>query len=331
MFTLLFLVFTNAAYVASDSVDTYMEACDGSAAVPIGTTAFIAASDEDNILRVYKYGTSKPIKEFNLDGFLELKSGSKEVDIEGAARIGNRIYWIGSHSRDKKGNKQSNRARLFATDVTINGEDIQIIPVGVAYKDLRKDLVSADALRAYKLGEAAKLPPHKPGGFNIEGLATTPEGDLLIGFRNPVPRNMALIVPLKNPNKIMRGKRAKLGQPILLSLGGLGIRSVEYSSVTNKYFILAGSSEGDQADSPFRLYEWPGPGSTDVSLIRELTIDDRRIQPEAIFTYAKTNDVYVLSDDGEFKANLSGSRCKDLPTLERSFHGFLASTAITPK
>jgi len=32
----------------------------------------------------------------------------------------------------------------------------------------------------------------------------------------------------------------KLGQPILLALGGLGIRSIEYSDAKKAYFIIAG-------------------------------------------------------------------------------------------
>ena len=37
------------------------------------------------------------------------------------------------------------------------------------------------------LADAALLPPKEPGGFNIEALAATPGGKLLIGLRNPVP------------------------------------------------------------------------------------------------------------------------------------------------
>lgn len=127
------LVVTQSIHADPSSVDRFMGACDGSAAVPIGPSSFIAASDEDNILRVYKYGSLEPAKELDLNDFLQLKAESKEeVDIEGAARIGNRVYWIGSHSRDKKGNKQPNRARLFATEIKRQGDNLQIIPIGVA-------------------------------------------------------------------------------------------------------------------------------------------------------------------------------------------------------
>jgi hypothetical protein len=34
-----------------------------------------------------------------------------------------------------------------------------------------------------------------PGGLNIEGLAATPDGQLLIGFRNPLSEGKALLLP----------------------------------------------------------------------------------------------------------------------------------------
>jgi len=40
------------------------------------------------------------------------------------------------------------------------------------------------------------FPLKSPGGLNIEGLCATPDGQLLIGFRNPIPDGKALIAPL---------------------------------------------------------------------------------------------------------------------------------------
>jgi hypothetical protein len=206
----------------------------------------------------------------------------------------------------------------------MEGDDIQIIPTGSVYKDLRNDFRNSAELRKYKVTEAAKLPPQSPGGLNIEGLAATPEGDLLIGFRNPVPEGKALIVPIKNPNKVITGKQAKLGPPILLALDGLGIRSIEYFHSKHAYLVLAGSSEADKPDSVFRLYEWSGPGSVKATLITELKNSDSKIQPEALFAYASESDAYILSDDGEF--TMKGVRCKDLPPPDRSFRGFRRSS-----
>jgi hypothetical protein len=46
--------------------------------------------------------------------------------------------------------------------------------------------------------------------------------------RNPIPGKRALLVPLENPEEVVDGRAAKLGTPILLPLGGLGVRNIEY-------------------------------------------------------------------------------------------------------
>ena len=62
------------------------------------------------------------------------------------------------------------------------------------------------------------------GGFNIEGLASTPEGALLIGLRNPLRHGRALLVPLLNPDEVIEGGRARFGAPVELDLQQRGIR-----------------------------------------------------------------------------------------------------------
>ena len=48
----------------------------------------------------------------------------KEVDIEASTRVGNRIFWLGSHSHAFNATERTNRARLFATD--LSGRDTNI-------------------------------------------------------------------------------------------------------------------------------------------------------------------------------------------------------------
>jgi hypothetical protein len=50
-------------------------------------------------------------------------------------------------------------------------------------------------LRRFHLAAAAHRPAEAPDGLNIEGLAATPAGSLLIGFRNPLPGGRALARP----------------------------------------------------------------------------------------------------------------------------------------
>ena len=91
-----------------------------------------------------------------------------------------------------------------------------------------------------RLADASRLSAEAEGGFNIEGLAATPEGKLLIGLRNPLPQRRALVVPLENPAELIEGKTARFGLPIELDLDQRGIRSLEL--VGASYLIVAGPS-----------------------------------------------------------------------------------------
>src|SRR6185295_10833034 len=104
------------------------------------------------------------------------------------------------------------------------------------------------------LTDAAKLAPEAPGGLNIEGLAATPDGKLLIGFRNPLPKDGALIVVMENPNDVLENKPTKFGAPIFVKgLNGNGIRSIE--QIGGSYLIVA----GPPADKgSFALHRWSG-------------------------------------------------------------------------
>src|SRR5262245_46723677 len=75
----------------------YTGMCDASAGVAIAADLFIVASDEDNRLRIYRRDRpGAPEQEFDLTAFLKL-GADQEADIEGATRIGDRIFWITSH------------------------------------------------------------------------------------------------------------------------------------------------------------------------------------------------------------------------------------------
>src|SRR5262249_57709198 len=99
--------------------------------------------------------------------------------------VGICIYWIPSRGRNSKGKFQEPRHRLFATDVTA-GQPPSVIPIGQPYVKLLDDLLAAEQFRPYKLSGAAKLAPEDRDGLNIEGLAATPDGKLLIPLTNPI-------------------------------------------------------------------------------------------------------------------------------------------------
>jgi Protein of unknown function (DUF3616) len=298
--------------------------CDASAAVAVGPTMFVVANDEDNVLRVYRRDTSgEMVHTLDLTSFLKADMEHPEADIEGATRIGERVYWITSHGTNKNGEPRPSRHRLFATEVNIAGDQVTITSIGRPYKDLVKDLAKTPALKDYKLGDAAKRPPEqvkKPNqvaGLNIEGLSATPHGTLLIAFRNPIPNGKALLVPLENPKEVIekKGQAATLGKPILLSLGGRGIRSIEYFEAWGKYLIVAGPPN-DTGD--FTLYQWSGASSEVPEPIPEVTFQG--LHPEALITYpGERTKIQILSDDGEVQIEGRDCKHKKVEPAKKSF------------
>jgi hypothetical protein len=336
------LTLTISAVATAQAADitTYRGACDGSAAVALDRDRFAVADDDSNVLNVYRTGQEAAILELNLDQFLDApkkkkpgpdgKPVFKEADIEGAARIGDRIYWIGSHGRDSDGNAEPGRSRLFATRIVSHpdGPGLEPIKPG-AYTDLRENMFDDPKLKPLKLSEAfasgEKIgpAPEAKGGFNIEGLAATPEGGLLIGFRNPRPGKEAIVIPLNNPADVVdAGKRPVFGNPRLLDLEGRGIRSIEW--INNVYVIVAGpygKARESKIKPPFALFTWSG-NEADVKprMMKKVKLPDD-FSPEAVFEIPGSSNMMLLSDDGT-------GQCKD---ADRSRKSFRALTIPVPK
>ncbi|MGH8651850.1 MAG: hypothetical protein ACREYE_06545 [Gammaproteobacteria bacterium] len=73
----------------------YRGICDAFAAVALGPNHFVVAEDEHDILAIYRCGNATPVATVDISDFLGNRKSNgkiKEADIEGAARIGNRIY-----------------------------------------------------------------------------------------------------------------------------------------------------------------------------------------------------------------------------------------------
>jgi hypothetical protein len=293
----------------------YSGAADASGAVAVSSNLFLVADDEDNVLRLYRTGEAgPPLKEFDFNAFLEVQGKSREADLEAGTRIGDRAYWIGSHGRNKNGKERSNRCRLFATDIKVNGEEVALTPVGKPYKNLLNDLETDARFEGFHLAEAASRAPKEQGALDIEGLAATPDGRLLIGFRNPIPQGKALVIPLLNPGEVMEGGTAKLGAAMQLDLGGLGIRDITCFEGT--YIVLAGPYGGG---GPFELYRWQGEGTMPKLLtVKHLS----NYHPEALIIYPQTGlrVLQVLSDDGTLE--VGGIPQKELERSRRTFRSF---------
>jgi hypothetical protein len=170
-------------------------------------------------------------------------------------------------------------------------------------------------LAPFGLLSASLRAPKARGGLNIEGLCATTNGELIIAFRNPIPNDRALLVPLKNPGELLNGSRARFGDPILLDLGGRGVRDIDW--VGTHYMIIAGPYDGK---GHFHLYEWDGPGAKPRK-IPETHFRD--MNPEALVVYpgAPANQFQILSDDGTRK--LAAGECKQIKDpMQKWFRSF---------
>ncbi len=310
---------------AGDAVIEYRAMCNASAAVAIDGGRFVVADDEDKpttFLRVYRTGQpSEPLAALPLpSAALGLDPAEDpEIDLEGAARVGERVYWIGSHSASKNAKPRPNRRRLFATTITTQGDAVRAEVVGHPYEHLIEDLDEDGDYSKFRLKEAGKLASKAAGGLSIEGLAATPDGDLLIGFRNPVPGGKALIARLKNPKAVTDGKPAKFGAPIRLDLGGLGVRSLEWAESLQAYLIVGGlPGEG----SGSRLFRWSGKPDRKPEPVAGVNLTS--LNPEALFVEGLT--ATVLSDDGR---RMVGGEERDCaaPGVRKTFRGLQIALA----
>jgi len=299
-------------------------ASDASAAVAVGENMFVVADDENNILRVYETGKAgQPVGSFDTTSFLDIEPDHPEADIEAATMVGRRIYWITSHGRNKDGKLRPNRYRFFATEMLVENRSAKLRPSGNPYETLVHELLKTpDARRlgldrATRFGEELKkkdrekLAP-KDDGLNIEGLcASANGGTLYIGLRNPRPKDKqggrakAIVVPLCNPDRVIeKGEAPVFGEPMLWDLGGLGIRSMEYSQFHKTSFFIAG---GPDEDKGFALYRWSGKPESPPELERELNLGKSKFSPEVLIPFEKSGRLLMLSDDGSLLVKVAGA------------------------
>ena len=278
-------------------------AVDGSAAADVGDGFFVSASDENNKFRIYDVKGGCPFKTLDVGVEAAVKSALgvekiKECDLEGSAKIGDVIFWIGSHARNKNAEEKKERQVLFATKLSGSGKDAKLKITGKVYTKLLDDLVSDPALAPFDLGKAATLAPKDEDALNIESLAA--DGDKLwIGFRSPKNKaEEALLVPLLNPTEIIKeDARAELGDPVTLYLGGLGLRDMV---AWNDGFLMIAGDFVDRFGSgakPSRVFSWkPGTAPKDIG------IDFDYLNPEAIVIMGDGGKarILILSDDGKY-------------------------------
>ena len=238
---------------AIESIRTFYGLCDASAAAALDADFFAVGDDEDNVMRVYhRHLGVLPAASLDLSGFLETDPENPETDLEGAARLGDLIYWITSHGRNRKGEECLSRQRFFAIAASVRDGTVRIEPVGRPYTRLLQDLIADPRLTRFNLAAAAALAPKAHGALNIEGLTATPAGQLLIGFRSPIPEGQALLVPLVDPAEVIAGSPARLGHPAAWRSTA---RHPQHDPDGGGRTIIAGSADGDGPSGP-GPWEW---------------------------------------------------------------------------
>lgn len=277
------------ATAAGAQLSHYDGVCEASAAAALGSTRFAVASDETETLTVYQRGKPAPLATF---------VHANVSDIEASTRIGNVIYWLTSHSFNNSGEDKPKRKVLFATRVVAGPA---LAATGTEFHGLRAMI--ADALA---IPEATLAP-----NLNIEGLAATLDGHLLVGLRGPLTAGgAARVVRIRNPLALVglapAGVTPHAELVGSLNLGGRGIRSMErIGSGKHRYLIVAGPVQ-DSGAAP-SLFWWgdtgvviPGPSAPLVGL-----------NPEALVRESLRR-VEILGDNGD--------ACSDESANPRWFH-----------
>ena len=286
-------------------------ACDGSGAIVLPDGSIATVDDEKApVLRIFDAAGGKPTALVRIPG---VSDSDIEPDLEGGARVGSMSLWIGSHGRNSAGKPRPERQVLFG--IRITGIIARSIPQSDVLRvgSLRNALVAWGSQHSIDLAGAFGAQEQQVDdlaaekqGVNIEAIAYDPRTrDLLIGFRNPVPGGQALIAPLRNLEAVLRGETAEFGSPIQLRLGGSGLRDMVWSDRHAAFLLIAGPS-GD--NGAFTLYRWNGASLTPIPWANELPAG---FHPETVLALPGSDDVLVLSDDGDVTASRDQADCKN--------------------
>jgi hypothetical protein len=290
--------------------------CSATAGVMLRGFSIAVADADDNDLQIYALTGGRSGGTIDLHALSEVNEGTLLgfSSFQGAARVGDRIYFIGSHARQKAGHNRPNFRRLVSVESQIvNGRE-QLSPVDNGYLRLAHDIGEDSELKKVSLERSIKLMYPKLDrlapqlqGFNIQGLAPSRDGKgLFIGLRNPVRRNRGIVLELRNPSQLMkRESEASFGPPILLGLGGRGIVSIDFSPAVRSYFILAADAT---KDTNFAVYRWSGQtNDSSPVLVHELSTP---INPHALIVGRIGNRALLLSNDALYPREATKAECQ---------------------
>ena len=324
---------------------------DASTAIAVGNDFAIVADDEGNALRLFDLSRSGAFtKEWDFSNEI---GTDDEIDIESAARVGDTIYWLGSHGNNKDSEYKAERSTLFTTTITGEGADTELTYDGT-YSGLRLDLVDWATDAAPDLATACTIDgtltnPDETTGCNIEGFELAPGSTTTgyLGFRAPLVDGNALVVPVTNIDQLPVGPSARagatatFGEPIWLDLGGRTIRDLR-KNADDEYLLTAGVPNDGDESLGWALYRWSGVAGEQPVLLRSLPSKSGAAGQEAgswetiVEVPADVTEnggtVRLLSDNGTTDFYADGTEGKDLSpdALKKSLSAAFVIGGETP-
>jgi hypothetical protein len=204
---------------------------------------------------------------------------ARVTDMEGLTWDGKYFYAVGSQSKPT-GSDGDGLVRFTYDPTTRRALHVERITGLKAW--LSRNVVELQGIE------------HQAGDhiLNIEGLAWDPvEKRLLLGLRAPVIDGFALVVPVRLDSEdapFTRDHLQPAGESIRLSLGGAGIRSIEFDERARRYQIISGASLNEEV-LDFQVLDWDGTRAS-KPVVREQYA--RALKPEGV-TWARGKEGVV--------------------------------------
>ena len=128
---------------------TTQDSSDASTAIALDANFMVVGDDEASVLRVYDRAGGNALLEWSYASALSLGGG--ELDLEASTRIGDTLYFMGSHSNSSGGNEQNSREHIFSVTFSGTGAQTQFT-FGNSYAGLEALLSTWDSSNGHGLG-----------------------------------------------------------------------------------------------------------------------------------------------------------------------------------